>query len=203
MVLVSHGKKYIYIKNYKVGGTSVEVFFEKWCQNKNDIIGVRCGKKERKEKTTWHHLGSHTYIRSVLNIIGKEKYDKYLKFCVVRNPYDKMVSAYFFKVGGGSFKGTFKEFCKSDSKAYNLNRYSINKVPQCDVYIRYENLTDDIKKLCKMLNINSSVKLPNYKGQYRPKDKHYSHYYDKETKKIVYNKHKKEFLMFGYKFEKG
>ena len=33
MVLISHKYKFIYIKNVKVAGTSVESFFEKYCMN--------------------------------------------------------------------------------------------------------------------------------------------------------------------------
>jgi hypothetical protein len=35
MVLVSHIYKFIYVKNGKVGGTSTEGFFEKYCSNPN------------------------------------------------------------------------------------------------------------------------------------------------------------------------
>ena len=35
MVLVSHIYKFIYIKNKKVDGSSVESFFGKYCQNPN------------------------------------------------------------------------------------------------------------------------------------------------------------------------
>lgn len=70
-------------------------------------------------------------------------------------------------------------------------------------FIRYENLKDDIIKLCTKLgikdyNIND---LPNYRGEFRTNKKHYSKYYDKVTRDIVYKNHKKEFNMFGYKFE--
>lgn len=36
MVLISHKYKFIYIKNYKVGGTSCEVFFQQFCVNNNN-----------------------------------------------------------------------------------------------------------------------------------------------------------------------
>ena len=117
MVLVSHKKKFIYIKNYKVAGTSVEVFFEKFCKNINDIVGVRLNPNEQKRQLTKGKLGSHVNINKVLNVVGTNVFSNYFKFCIVRNPYDKMVSAYFFKVGVGEFKGTFKQFCKKGHDA--------------------------------------------------------------------------------------
>lgn len=37
MVLVSHRFQFIYIKNRKVAGTSVEAFFEKYCDEPKKI----------------------------------------------------------------------------------------------------------------------------------------------------------------------
>ena len=57
-----------------------------------------------------------------------------------------------------------------------------------------------IKELCKKLNIDSYdlSLLPKHKSTFRENKKHWSEYYDDETKNIVYNKHKKEFELFGY-----
>ena len=72
----------------------------------------------------------------------------------------------------------------------------------CDDVIRYENLENDIKRVCKKLNINDYDinLLPKFKSNFRKKDNGYREYYDEETRKIVYSKHQKEFEMFGYKF---
>ena len=65
MVLVSHKYKFIYIKNMKVAGSSVESFFGKYCQDPNKeynysdiidesidkygIIGARVNRKKKME----------------------------------------------------------------------------------------------------------------------------------------------------------
>lgn len=138
---------------------------------------------------------NHKRAKSIRNDLGKEKFDEYLKFCVIRNPYDKMVSLYFFKKS----KLSFKEFVKQ-TQCNNLNIHSINGKSVCDYFIRYEYLEEDIKKLCKKLKIDSCdiSLLPQHKSGIRKSKKHWSEYYDDETKKIVYNKHKKEFELFGY-----
>ena len=106
MVLVSHKYKFIYIKNRKVAGSSVESFFGKYCINpkkeyhyddtisehidKFGIIGSRgCGSADM-----W---ARHKDAKSIRNDLGNEKFNEYLKFCVIRNPYDKMVSKFHFK----------------------------------------------------------------------------------------------------------
>lgn len=55
--------------------------------------------------------------------------------------------------------------------------------------------------MCDILNIEFDASLlQNYKSEFRPKKIHYRKYYDNQTKRIVYEKHKKEFQIFGYKF---
>ena len=206
MVLVSHKYKFIYIKNKKVAGSSVESFFGKYCidpkkvYNYNDaisehidefgIIGSRTAGCKKSDK--WIH---HKDAPSIRNDLGKEKFDEYLKFCVIRNPYDKMVSYYYWRKS----KLSFKEFVKKNHNN-NLEIHSINGKSVCDYFIRYEYLEEDIKTLCKKLKIDSCdiSLLPKHKSGIRKSKKHWSEYYDDETKKIVYNKHKKEFELFGY-----
>ena len=68
-----------------------------------------------------------------------------------------------------------------------------------DFLIRYENLNSDYKKVCKLLKI-SPVKLPYAKSGYKPKDTHYTQYYDGYTKNIIETKFKDDINNFGYKF---
>lgn len=206
MVLISHKYKFIYIKNKKVASTSVESFFQKFCIDPNSkynisestdeiiskygIIGAREGGKFNKWK-------NHINANDILKEIGNDKFNSYFKFCIVRNPYDKMVSKYFFEKSNMSFK----EYCKVNN-CNNLNIHTINNKFICNYYIRYENLKDDIIKVCNKLgitdyNIND---LPTFKSNIRPSNKHYSEYYDEETKNIVYNNHKLEFEKFNYSF---
>lgn len=206
MVLVSHKYKFIYIKNKKVAGSSVESFFGKYCidpkknYHYNDDISEHIdeygiiGSRRTGGKFTdkWKN---HKDAKSIRRDLGKEKFDQYLKFCVVRNPYDKMVSWYYNEQS----TLPFKEFAKR-THINNLNIHSIDGKSVCDYFIRYEYLEEDIKSLCQMLKLDSYdlSLLPKHKSTQRKNKTHWSHYYDDETKKIVYNKHKKEFELFGY-----
>ena len=108
-----------------------------------------------------------------------------------------MVSLYFWKKRSG--KKSFKEFVKQ-KRCNNLNIHFINGKSVCDYFIRYEYLEEDINTLCKKLKIDSYdlSLLPKHKSTQRKSKKHWSEYYDDETKNIVYNKHKREFELFGY-----
>ena len=206
MVLVSHIYRFIYIKNKKVAGSSVESFFGKYCTDPKGkycysdqidqsissygIIGRRLGGSGNK----WV---SHKSAIEIKRDIGSDVFDKYLKFCVVRNPWDKMVSKYYWS---GS-KGSFEDFVKNNN-ANNWSTHTINGLPVSDFYIRFESLEEDIKNLCDKLGITDYdiTKLPKHKSQTRKSDKHYRDYYTDETRNIVYQKHKKEIEFFGYEF---
>jgi hypothetical protein len=207
MVLVSHKYKFIYIKNEKVASSSVESFFGSFCQNPEKtynyddpimqsmdnygIIGSRGGCI--KEKDIWKNHISATEIKTRL---GNDMFNKYFKFAVIRNPYDVIVSYYYFEKS----KLPFKEYAKNKI-VNNLNRCSINGESVCDYYIRYENLLEDIVNVCKLLNIDNYDinNLPKHKANIRPKD-NYKDYYDEETRMIVYNNHENIFKKFGYDF---
>tara|TARA_Y100000389_G_scaffold194835_1_gene225372 strand:+ start:151 stop:798 length:648 start_codon:yes stop_codon:yes gene_type:complete len=215
MVLISHKYKFIYIKNKKVAGTSVESFFGKYCQDpdknyeytdKTDelidafgIIGARSGGKKNGKNINgaW---GGHKSAALIKKDLGNDLFDNYLKFCVIRNPYDKIVSKYFWKES----PETFKDFARHVN-VNNMFIHSIDGKSVCDYYIRYETLEEDIIKLCKKLGIEDyDIKnLPKHKTKQRKNKGHYSKFYDEETRKLVYKNHRKEFELFGYKFNKN
>tara|TARA_Y100000589_G_C27174445_1_gene638138 strand:- start:423 stop:1088 length:666 start_codon:yes stop_codon:yes gene_type:complete len=221
MVLVSHKYKFIYIKNKKVAGSSVESFFGKYCINPNKnyqytdkvdlhiddygIVGART--VNGKGQNLW---GEHKRADAILKDLGEKKFNEYIKFCVIRNPYDKMVSKFFWKkknVDEDSLDQFYK-FCKQHVMV-NLPIHSINNKSVCDYFIRYENLEEDIINLCKKLKITDyDIKyLPTHKKGCRGKNDGYRKFYiNKNNKRAekarnrVYENHKKEFQLFGYQF---
>ena len=208
MVLISHIKKFIYIKNCKVAGTSVEAYFEKYCldpsiphitQHKLDSTISEYGITGNRESGKITQYYNHMSASEIKNYIGENIFTDYLKFCVVRNPYDKMVSLYNMKVNRDSQKISFEQFCE-ESNCNNYQRYFINGKSCIDYYIRFENLQEDLQEVCRRLNIEHDItRLARYKTEFR-KDNDYRPYYSEKTKQIVYDKHKEEFEMYNYTF---
>ena len=103
-MLISHRKKFIYTKTVKTAGTSVELFFEKYCfadrewkfshardeySSASGIVGYRGADKG--SSTFYNHMPAE----ELKNLLGKQIWDNYHKFTVIRNPFDKMVSAFY------------------------------------------------------------------------------------------------------------
>lgn len=150
----------------------------------------------------------------VQNIQWKE-YDT--SFAFVRNPYDRVVSAFFYLKNGGEKNNkqdkerckkllkykTFKDFTKD----LHLFQNEIHFVPQ------YKFITDDSGKNILVRNIlryehidkeyEKFMKSNGYFGENlkkinASKHKHYLSYYDSDSKNIVYSLYKKDFDLFKY-----
>jgi len=212
MVLISHRFKFIYIKNMKVAGTSIEGYFEKYCMdpNKDHIVEHKLdssiteygivGNREGGKRTKYFEvMGAQT----IKKYIGDDIFNSYFKFCAVRNPYDKMVSLYHMLKSRypEQYNISFDDFVRKND-CYNFARYTLENCKSCiDFYIRFEFLQEDLEKVCKQLNIEYDLsKLPEFKSDYRKDNDDYKQYYNEELKKIVYDRHKEEFELFGYKF---
>jgi hypothetical protein len=208
MVLVSHIYKFIYIKNYKVAGSSVESFFGKFCKKPKTKYSYSDNRKQDINSCgilgstgiyvkKYHKWYNHMDAKKIRKNLGSMIFNKYIKFCVVRNPYDVIVSSYFYK----KIKEPFKQYAKKYTNS-NFKRYSINNKSVCNYYIRYEHLKEDIIKMCKILNItNYNINnLPHHKNKFRNKSISYKKYYDEKTRRIVYKNNIEEFKLFGYTF---
>jgi len=124
----------------------------------------------------------------------------YKSICVIRNPFDAYVSWYYWETGHFFNKDlTFEEFVKKKPRI--IQPCLINGVPACDYYIRFENLEEDIVKVCNELGIVCDISLlPRHKAGIRPSNTDYRSFYTEELKNIVEIRHKYMIDLFGYSF---
>ena len=151
----------------------------------------------------------HIKARQLRLEIGADKFDSYFKFAFVRNPFDWLVSLYFYTiqtpqhVSHRQFKkmkdfeeciewmtthGTFLQ------KDYICDE---NNQPLVDFIGRYENLQADLQIIEKKLNIPILVK-HHFNPTQRQKD--YKSYYTTAMKDKVYRAYKADIELFGYEF---
>lgn len=105
-MLISHLHRFIYLKTMKTAGTSVEIYFEPYCASPRTtyvpthgrdaevtaegVIGYRGVGGDR------HFWYNHMPAALLRERAGEEVWKSYFKFCVIRNPYDKAVSQFWF-----------------------------------------------------------------------------------------------------------
>ena len=163
-------------------------------------------------------------IKQALNLTGHQhdpvsweqsKYPDYFTFAFVRNPWDRYNSAFWYLRAGGLgpvngqdqiFKRnhikdlTFKQFTQKwkDKQPpiihFKPQTYFVDK--EIDYIGRVETMQKDFDNICKIIEIPTQI----VQHKNTTKHKHYTEYYDDETKQIVAKKYAKDIEYFGYKF---
>ena len=190
-MLISHKHKFITINIPKTGSTSVNRVLRSHIHNNDvDICMLR--------KSGMRHA---TYEQCIAKFPNCKNY---FTFSFVRNPWDRMVSFWFFKKYNAINKIdeslTFKSFLTGDSYLDNnqwLNQTCYIKNFENKSFIgRFENLQEDFDITCDKIGIPRQ-QLPH---KNKTDHKHYVEYYEDETREIIYKKCKSDIKMFGYKF---
>ena len=145
----------------------------------------------------------------------KQKWNDYFKFTIVRNPWDRLLSYYLNKVyvrgrpwmckpkyrahKGMTFKELIQALYQENLKTCDIHyRLQTHMFPQSKVDFigRFENYQEDFNTICDKIGIPQQ-QLPHKNST---KHKHYTEYYDDETKQIVAEKYAKDIEYFGYEF---
>jgi hypothetical protein len=227
-MLVSHLKKFIFLKSIKTAGATVEIFFEEFCrpyaqayleggegtrsiESAEGIIGAR-GKVP--ENTKYYNHKTAGELRADL---GNAIWSDYFKFSIVRNPYDELISRFWFMVEpklrisllGAGFGATQKEFKKWVMTQENLNSriYLIGGKLAMDYMIRFECLEDDVEKVCSLLGVKKKIsELQKFKSGIRPREGMWSlnsDYFDSDSIAHVENHFDWELRRFKYTIDGG
>ncbi len=204
-MIISHKYKFIFIKTRKTAGTSIEIALEKFC-DQNDIVAEQHPTIKGHTPRNNEGFKGHNSALEIKSIISDKIWDSYFKFAFERNPWDKMISLFWWDhKNREKCRNDFHEYCMNKER---LNRegsdfslYSIDEKIAVDFIGRYENLENDFHTICKKLNIPFDGKLTREKNFTRLDQSHYSKYYDKKTKEKIREEFSNEIELFGYKFE--
>lgn len=208
---VNHEHKILFVHIPKTGGQTV-------CK----ILNIPKGSKKhyywKSDKNEIDY--GHATIKQLSELINL---DDYYKFTFIRNPYDRLVSEYFFRIKNISAKNSvlklkqktsFNEFVKQvyelHKRRFNSKHYFITHyIPQYDyinidgdikvddVY-RYEEFENNVRKIINEFNLKDEIPKKNIS---KNKKSDYMEYYNMETKKMVNEIYETDFFRFNYNFD--
>ena len=177
MIINEHKRIFIHIP--KNAGTSIKEYFG------NKSVKIQPNK--------------HADIHEIKTKF-KNSYNNYRKFTVIRNPYDKMISWYFYlkkNLGENYDIIEFNDWIINPLKFWHVDdpiSFLKNQHEWIDdtvTILKYENLQEDINTF-----FGKKIKLPIIN---KSKHKNFLNYYNKKSLDIVYNKYKEDFKKFNYK----
>jgi hypothetical protein len=199
---------FIFIHIPKTAGRSVRSSLRPHCYTKLqelkrviDLITVPLGMKPSQfPKSRYSSLSGHPLGLDYINQLGGAFY-KYYRFTFVRNPYQRMISYYNWRIRNKAISETiqFSEFVRMIVAKNEL-------IPQYDFitdraggslvdYVgKVESIEEDFKVITK--NIGIEAPLPHKNTAPR----HQKTYFDAGTKSIVDEYYKNDLETFGYEY---
>ncbi|PHR46875.1 sulfotransferase family 2 domain-containing protein [Cycloclasticus sp.] len=130
--------------------------------------------KRKARRKNLRKFQNHISAKNAQEKLGSETWDKVLKVSMVRNPFDCVVSNYYWKTRNSKNPPEFaKWFHKSLHLVdQNYEQYFINGSGAIDYYIRFENLEQDIRALeqsvVSLAGLYDTFASINAKGNIRP-----------------------------------
>jgi hypothetical protein len=205
--MISHQLKIIFIHIRKTGGNSLALFLKDYINDKILITESKLGKSDGikiiSELDNQSEI-KHNYLEWYYKNYSPKICNMYVKIVIVRNPYDRMMSYYFYKS-----KQTTNSKIKFERKVYLKVLFALDTqikylqvdglIPHNTKIIKFENMIDDLSKIENLKNLDwsSFPKIDRSKNSLFGTDS-YLNFLTPELKKITYRKFKEDFETFGY-----
>lgn len=215
--MIDHQRKCIFIHISKCAGSSIETGFgiktsDNSEKNNPNLYGWNSKAKLHLQHATPQQLFD-------FDLITEKEWNTYFKFIVVRNPYSRSVSDYFWMMEEVKVSDSFENFMNLSGafeiikdrnnpktfRADHLNKqhdyFFLNGKPIIyDKIIRFENIYNGLKELKEVFNLpRDSFNRKNNAS--KSNFAHYSHFYNTKRKRLVEEKFGEDLDFLNYDFE--
>ena len=194
-MIISHARKFIFVKTYKTAGSSLEIALSKYCakgdiltpldsdeeEQRREISGLGAqnyGKPLRRyrieEMIGWlrkrrpvERYNEHSPAWQIRRMIGSETWDRYFTFTIVRNPYDRCLSRFYYSKSVEEKRGRKKVWDFGNLDQYmrynpwfineNWAMYTQDDEVLVDFIVRYERLEEDLAEISRRLGLERNI----------------------------------------------
>ena len=228
-MIISHKHKFIFFRTHKTASTSIEIALSGICGQKDVITQI--SKADEKERvrlgiTTSQNINvpllnyslqdfchsffqkkkkkyeRHMSAKEVKATVSKNIWNSYFKFSIERNPYDRMVSVYYWKGGDEKFKTIYQFLTDSRLTCFDsFEKYSIDKKIAVNQIYQYEDLEFFLKDLSLKICLKNPLQSPNYKAKsHTRKIRDYKKVLDDKSKEWIEERYANVIDRFGYEW---
>ena len=223
-MILSHKYRFIFVRTQKTASSSLEISLSRYCGDEDILAPMDPVAEEQRRQlnvfprnyhvplskyrgkewlrllrgwrlTYWDHMP----VKHIKRFIGDEIFNSYYKFCFERNPWDKVISYYFWENRKEKYRD-LDDFLSRKKLCTDFHRYSINGELAVDFVGRYENFTEDLHFVCHKLGIPFDGWMPRDKGQYRKDRRSYTEVLTSDQKRLIDNRFSREIAHFGYQY---
>jgi hypothetical protein len=230
-MIISHKYRFIFIKTAKTAGTSIEVFLSKQCGSTDVVTPIFppvAGHQSRNYKGFVNPIPAivrrpHKIVSALQSaFINRDKFydhmpatlvqkrvpaqvwNSYFKFCVERNPWDKVLSHYHMHAARAGGSLSLDEYFARGRFPINYLRYTDDSSAKIivDRVLHYENLLAELSEVLSQLNVPFDGTLGvEAKSEYRSDRRPYQLVFNDEQRRLVENAFAGEIELHGYHFE--
>lgn len=216
-MILSHGRKYIFIHVPKTGGTALTLALESRAMKDDILVGdtpkARNRRKRQKDLTAKGRLWKHSMLCDLYGLVDQAQVERYFITTLVRNPWDRVVS-YYHWLKDQSFDHPAVHLAKASSFSAFINYGSTQRnlagspyaryvtdatgAVRCSKFLRLEHLEEDLEAFEAHLGFKlGAIPIANAsdrKGAYQP-------YYSKSDAALVSGCCAEDIKRFGYQFD--
>jgi hypothetical protein len=229
LTIVCHSRKFIFIRTRKTAGSSIAIWLSDFLDPKTDLMAPPremaqlrpdhrfasslsgWGERLRRLQLRRPRLSQHPTAEQLRRFVGSEVWCEYTKFAVERNPWDRLLSLWRWRMQRNNLHLSLDEYLDAiesgdkaiarragAQRASNWPSYTINDELAVDHIVFYESLNDDLARVCGGLGLPWDGALPHAKVGFRGPDDHAGLLTAQQIERIGRIFHR-EIALFGYR----
>ena len=147
-----------------------------------------------------HLIQNHSTPDTLKSVLGRAFWESSTKVVCVRNPFDLVVSHFFWQRRLLTGEVRFNEFVKN-YKNGGINSSLSRELVEGWKIVRFESLREDINRVLDDFGIPQITRLPRFKSEFRPKhEQGYRQFYGDDERHRIGGIYSDWIDAFGYEF---